>query len=109
MVNFIRIPKFINPEGVAQANSISGVNPTGTITLKQSFEMNGSNNKIQSTSNIAEDNLKKSNINQFNCNLENFSSVDIFKKLRRKKNMCYLLVILIIIIILIILYELFKK
>ena len=109
MVNFIQIPKFVSSDDVSKANSITILNPTGTLTMEQTFEMNGSNDKIQQTDKIAADNLKKSNENQFNCNIENFNSSNNYKKLLKNKRILYLLVLLIIILIIILLIELFKK
>ena len=85
MVNFIEIPKFVKSDDVSKANSIVSLNPTGTLTMEQTFEMNGSNNLIQPVSKISADNLKKSNTNEFNCNIENFNSSNIYKKIKTKK------------------------
>ena len=109
MVNFVEIPKFVTSDGVSKANSIIGLNPTGTLTMNQTFEMNGKNNIIQPTQKLSENNLKKSNNNQFNCNIENFNSSDNYKKILRNKNILNLLVVLIIILFLLLLFELLKK
>ena len=109
MVNFVRIPKFVTSDEVSKANSIIGLNPTGTLTMEQTFEMNGSNNIIQPTEQIAANNLKKSNENEFNCNIENFNSSNNYKKILKKKNILYLLSLLIVILLIILLFELFKK
>ena len=52
MVNFVEIPKFVTSDGVSKANSIIGLNPTGTLTMNQTFEMNGRNDVIQPTQKI---------------------------------------------------------
>ena len=87
-------------------SNIIGLNPTGTLSFNGTFAMNGSNNNVNTQQNIARDNLKKTEANEFinNSNvIENFESYH--KKYKYKNNNFfdnndYIYIILIIILFL---------
>lgn len=109
MVEFIQVPKFVKSDQVSVANSIISLNPTGTMTLENTFSMNGSNNYINSTQNVSKNNLSKSNKNEFNCNLELFQSKNNVKIKYYKNIELFYIIIFITILLLMILLELLKK
>jgi len=87
-------------------SNIIGLNPTGTLSFNGTFAMNGSNNNVNTPQNIARDNLKKTDANEFinNSNvIENFESYPI-KKYKCKNNIfCdneYIYILLIILLFL---------
>ena len=87
---------------------VIGVNPTGILSFDGTFKMQGQNNIIMSSSNIAKDNLKKTQNNEFVCNSierkETFSNRVIYEKSNKNRINVYLLIYLIILSILLILF-----
>ena len=86
---------------------VIGVNPTGILSFDGTFKMQGQNNIIMSSSNIAKDNLKKTQNNEFVCNTERketFSNRVIYEKSNKNRINIYLLIFLIILSILLILF-----
>ena len=88
---------------------VIGVNPTGILSFDGTFKMQGQNNIIMSSSDIAKDNLKKTQNNEFVCNSntelkETFSNRVIYRDSGKNRiNIC-LLIYLIILSILLILF-----
>ena len=67
-------------------SNIIGLNPTGTLSFKGTFSMDGANKIVNTPANISKENAKKTDENEFICNnntIENFESYN--KQMQNKK------------------------
>ena len=74
-------------------SNIIGLNPTGTLSFKGTFSMDGSNKIVNTPANISKENAKKTDENEFICNnntIENFESYN--KQMHNKKQNYYNLI-----------------
>ena len=88
-------------------NNIIGLNPTGTMNFKGTYQMFGNNNIVKNANDISKINLQKTSKNEIVCSsIEKFNN---YKNINKNKNLNYIyLLILFFFIFLIILY-LYKK
>jgi len=94
---------------IIQSN-IAGLNPTGTIDFNGTFQMNGNNNIVLTSSQTSKINLNKVKNNEVVCsNIEKFENYNINKINKFNKNNIYLILLISIILILFLYYILYKK